>query len=85
MEKSPLHPLDSVVKDDGLRCKSKQSGSPFSNASSFSNSAMSCFMCGKHRSRAYMITKRIFGKSQMVCTPSCKDVDAALKASASGV
>jgi hypothetical protein len=38
---------------------------------------MSCFLCGKHRARSQMVTRKILGKSQAVCAPSCKDADQA--------
>jgi hypothetical protein len=62
---------------DGLRYKSKVSGSPFTAASSFGAATMSCFLCGKHRARSQMVTRKILGKSQAVCSPSCKAADEA--------
>ena len=66
---------------DGLRYKSKASGSPFAAAASFGGATMSCFMCGKHRPRSLMGTRKVAGKSQTVCAPSCKELDATLSAS----
>ena len=57
---------------DGLRYKSKVSGSPFTAATSFGAATMSCFMCGKHRPRSQLMSRKILGKSQAVCSPSCK-------------
>ncbi|MSQ76819.1 MAG: hypothetical protein EXR34_13850 [Rhodoferax sp.] len=57
---------------DGLRYKSKVSGSPFTAATSFGAATMSCFMCGKHRPRSQLMSRKILGKSQAVCAPSCK-------------
>jgi hypothetical protein len=62
---------------DGLRYKSKVSGSPFTAATSFGAATMSCFLCGKHRARSQMVTRKILGKSQAVCAPSCKEAEAA--------
>ena len=62
---------------DGLRYKSKVSGSPFTAATSFGAATMSCFLCGKHRARSQMVSKKILGKSQAVCSPSCKALEAA--------
>jgi hypothetical protein len=62
---------------DGLRYKSKVSGSPFTAATSFGAATMSCFLCGKHRARSQMVTRKILGKSQAVCSPSCKAADEA--------
>ncbi len=62
---------------DGLRYKSKVSGSPFTAATSFGAATMSCFLCGKHRARSQLVTRKILGKSQAVCSPSCKAADEA--------
>ena len=64
--------VKTAVVADGLRYKSKPSGSPFRASASFSGATMSCFMCGKHRLRSQMRTKQVLGKSQSVCAPSCK-------------
>jgi hypothetical protein len=40
---------------------------------------MSGFLCGKHRARSQMVSKKILGKSQAVCSPSCKALDEASK------
>jgi hypothetical protein len=67
-----------AVLADGLRYKSKVSGSPFAATTSFGAATMSCFMCGKHRARSMMGTRKVLGKSQAVCAPSCKALDEAL-------
>ena len=69
-----------AVMADGLRYKSKASGSPFAAAASFGGATMSCFMCGKHRARSLMGTRKVAGKSQTVCAPSCKALDEAANA-----
>ena len=56
-----------AVLADGLRYKSKVSGSPFAATTSFGAATMSCFMCGKHRARSLMGTRKVLGKSQAVC------------------
>lgn len=66
-----------AVLPDGLRYKSKVSGSPFAAAASFGAATMSCFMCGKHRARSSMVMRKVLGKSQAVCAPSCKALDEA--------
>jgi len=73
-----------AVLADGLRYKSKVSGSPFAATTSFGAATMSCFMCGKHRARSLMGTRKVLGKSQAVCAPSCKELDATLAAQAAG-
>ena len=60
------------ILDDGLRYQSKASGSPFNLVAPFNTSTMSCFLCGKHRVRSTMTTRKFIGKSQVVCAPSCK-------------
>ena len=73
-----------VTLDDGLRYKSKVSGSPFASPPFSSKTTMSCFLCGKHRARSLMGTKKVLGKSQAVCAPSCKELDATLAKAAAG-
>ncbi|NML87086.1 hypothetical protein [Polaromonas sp.] len=64
-----------TVLADGLRYKSKVPGSPFAASASFGAATMSCFMCGKHRPRSQMGTRKVMGKSHAVCSPSCKALD----------
>ena len=59
---------------------SKASGSPFAAAASFGGATMSCFMWGKHRPRSLMGTRKVAGKSQTVCSPTCKALDETLSA-----
>ena len=68
------------LAENGLRYKSKAPGSPFETSSPFSSTTMSCFLCGKHRPRAQLKSRKLLGKSQAVCSPSCKELDAAGKA-----
>jgi hypothetical protein len=37
---------------------------------------MSCFLCGKHRPRSMMKSRKFLGKNQSVCAPSCSAVEA---------
>ena len=60
------------ILEDGLRYRSKVGGSPFNEAVHFHTAMMSCFLCGKHRIRSLMVTRKFIGKSQAVCSPSCK-------------
>ncbi|KTT20882.1 MULTISPECIES: hypothetical protein [Pseudacidovorax] len=71
--------VKTTMDEAGLRYKSKTPGSPFKASSSFSGATMSCFLCGKHRPRSLMQTKRVLGKAQPVCAPSCKELEATLK------
>ena len=41
---------------------------------------MSCFLCGKHRPRASLKGKKLLGRTQFVCAPSCKELAEAEKA-----
>jgi hypothetical protein len=61
----------SAILDDGLRYKSKVSGSPFTSTAYVGASTMSCFLCGKHRPRTQLTTRKLLGKSQAVCSPKC--------------
>ncbi len=64
-----------TVLPDGLRYKTKIGGSPFKVGPNFASATMSCFLCGKHRSRAEMMSRKLLGRSQAVCAPSCKVMD----------
>lgn len=69
-----------TIMDSGLRYQSKAGGSPFATQTGSISSSMSCFLCGTHRARSTMTTRKIIGKSQVVCAPSCaaaKEADAA--------
>ena len=60
------------ILDNELRYRSKVNGSPFVTVAHFNSSTMSCFLCGTHRLRTTMTTRKFIGKSQAVCAPSCK-------------
>ena len=64
------------IEADGLRYRSKTPGSPFAPAGAFGGSTMSCFLCGKHRPRSLLKSRRLLGKAQFVCSPSCKEAEA---------
>jgi len=72
------NPSQTQIVADGLRYKSKTAGSPFSVGISLGSTTMSCFFCGKHRQRALLTLRRIIGKNQTVCAPSCKSLDATI-------
>lgn len=69
--------VKTTVDESGLRYRSKTPGSPFKVAGSFGSATMSCFICGKHRPRSQLKTRKLLGKSQPVCAPSCKALDEA--------
>ena len=61
----------------GLRYHSKKPGSPFaSSATMFGAATMSCFLCGKHRARSALKSRKLLGKTQFVCAPNCQDAPA---------
>jgi hypothetical protein len=70
------------IDADGLRYRSKAPGSPFGSAGTYSSATMSCFLCGKHRARSQLKTKKLLGRSQVVCSPSCAEVEELLKSPA---
>jgi hypothetical protein len=61
----------STLSKDGLRYASKRPGSPFVGT----GNTRSCFLCGKHRQSSQLQSKRMFGRSEMVCAPNCNDVE----------
>ena len=61
-----------AILADGLRYKSKTSGSPFTAGTSMGGSTMSCFRCGNHFPASELETKKYMGKSQKVCKGGCK-------------
>jgi len=70
--------VKTTVDANGLRYRSKTPGSPFAAAGSFGAATMSCFLCGKHRPRTQLKTRKLLGRSQTVCAPSCKELEAQL-------
>ena len=80
---APMHTMAKAdtktsIDSDGLRYRSKTPGSPFTAAGAFGAATMSCFLCGKHRTRSMMKTRNVLGKAQAVCAPDCKTMDAML-------
>lgn len=64
-----------AIDADGLRYRSKTPGSPFTAAGAFGAATMSCFLCGKHRARSALKSRRLLGKAQFVCAPNCKEAE----------
>ena len=58
------------LSEDGLRYAAKTSGSPFLGT----GNTRSCFKCGKHRQASQLQSKRVLGRSEMVCKPACHSV-----------
>jgi hypothetical protein len=67
--------IKTTLGADGLRYRSKAAGSPFAATGAFGAATMSCFLCGKHRPRAQLKTRKLLGRAQSVCAPSCKEAD----------
>lgn len=59
------------IDSGGLRYTTKAGGSPFAAKDSFSAGTMSCFLCGVHRPRSVLRTRKMFGKWQHICDPGC--------------
>ncbi len=66
-----------TIGSDGLRYRSKASGSPFVATGSFGAATMSCLLCGKHRPRSALKSRKLLGRTQFVCAPSCAEAAAA--------
>ena len=63
--------ISSKLSADGLRYGTKSPGSPFLGA----GNTRSCFLCGTHRQQSQLRSKRLLGRSEMVCAPSCNSVE----------
>jgi hypothetical protein len=53
------------IATDGLRYKSKKSGTPFGGSSAMGT--MSCYKCGLHKPRSLGAFKRLLNQSMFVC------------------
>ena len=61
------------ISNDGLRYTAKKPGSTFGSVTLGSSSTtMSCFKCGRHRPMSELVSKKILGRHQKVCTVSCQ-------------
>ena len=68
--------IKTSIDSDGLRYRSKSPGSPFVAAGGLGAATMSCFLCGKHRARTALKSRKLLGKTQFVCAPSCSEAAA---------
>jgi hypothetical protein len=66
-------PSKTKIMEDGLRYQSKVSGSPFASPPSYLAATMSCYLCGTHRVRTSLQSRKFIGKTQLVCSPSCAE------------
>lgn len=60
-------PLKTTVAACGLRFVSRANGSPFQG----SGAMYSCFLCGKHRARPSLTSRKLIGRSRLVCAEPC--------------
>jgi len=60
----------SKLSANGLRYDAKPPGSPFLGT----GNTRSCFLCGTHRQHAQLRSKRVLGRTEMVCNPACNSV-----------
>lgn len=63
--------LRAQINADGLTYRHKPSGSPFNGGAGLRGQAMSCFLCGRHRPRAMLSSRRLLGKTHQVCAGGC--------------
>lgn len=70
LDESKAH--ETVLSADGLRYRSKASGSPFVHAFVGSVGTMSCIFCGTHRTPGMRVMQKVLGRSHPVCLPLCQ-------------
>ena len=73
-----VDPPPDEADDSGLRFRRKAPGSPFELSSRYPHGTLSCFLCGLHRPRHLLKTRKLIGRNQFVCGPSCKELQARL-------
>ena len=62
------NPTVTRISADGLRYQSRVPGTPFPIAPN----TRSCFKCGQHRPQAELQSKRLLGRIEFVCKPTCR-------------
>ena len=72
------------INPDGLTYRHKPGGSQFNGGSGLKGQAMSCLLCGRHRPRSMLMSRRLAGRHQVVCAPSCQQAQAQAMAQALG-
>lgn len=60
-----------TIASDGLRYVSRANGSPFDGGAG----TQSCFLCGKHRARSSLKSRKLIGRSRLVCAEPCTHPD----------
>lgn len=61
-------PVPTRIRADGLRYQSKASGSPYARDMGM---MLSCFLCGRHRPRTALHTRKLLGRHHQVCADRC--------------
>jgi hypothetical protein len=56
-----------TIAVDGLRYVSRANGSPFDAGAG----TQSCFLCGKHRARSSLKSRKLIGRNRLVCAEPC--------------
>jgi hypothetical protein len=67
-------PGGSRTDASGLRYIRKVCGTPFRESHEDSSRTMSCFLCGKHRPRTLLQSRKLVGRHHFVCAPSCREL-----------
>lgn len=77
-------PGSSRMDASGLRYIRKAHGTPFSERQGDSSRTMSCFLCGQHRPRGLLQSRKLVGRTHCVCAPSCRALREQLQQQAQG-
>lgn len=56
------------IRDGGLRYESKATGSPYPRDMGVT---LSCFLCGRHRPRSALKSRKLVGRQHHVCADGC--------------
>lgn len=72
---SSPRPVRDVVSADGLRYKTKVSGTPMA-ATGSNQGTISCLLCGRFRPRSMLRPINLTGTPNWACKPSCDAVQA---------
>lgn len=67
-----------TINPDGMTYRHKPAGSPFNGGAGLKGQTMSCFLCGKHRPRSSLKSRRLVGRNHVVCAPDCHTVEDSL-------
>lgn len=56
------------IREGGLRYEAKATGSPYARDLGV---MLSCFLCGRHRPRSALKTRKLVGRHHSVCAEGC--------------